>query len=113
MKLKLRNTNIDLKLYGFATEVHYEKKYHKALDPNNLTATSIVELFYCVTIANLEREKKDIITFEEFFDDVYDLNEGDVTILKFYKWYLKQRIAQNELLSKVVEEDEVDEQPKN
>lgn len=104
MTIKLRTSSVDLNLYGFATEMHYEKRNHKALSLEDPTASLIIELFYCVVISNLERQKKDIIKFEDFFDDIYDLNDGDSTIFNFYKWYLEQTSAQSELLKDLVED---------
>ena len=99
MNVKTRNGEVELNFYGFASEKIYEDRNNKALDLTEPRASVIIELFYCMTIACLKREKKDIITFDDWFDDIYDLNEGDMTIALFYQWYINQKIAENELLT--------------
>lgn len=106
MKIQLRTGKIDLNMYGFASEKIYEDRNKKALDLSDGLASTVIEIFYCLTIANLQREKKELLSFENWFDDIYDLNDGDNTIALFYKWYLEQKIAQASLLPKILEDDE-------
>lgn len=105
MNFKTRNGVIDLKLYGFATEIIYENKFGKGIDQSENNAIGIVNLFWCVVLANLDRMKWDKLSFEEFLDDIYDLNDGDVTITKFYAWFIKQKKIENEMLPKIIEEE--------
>jgi len=102
MKIKTRKGEITLSLYGFATEKIYENRNNKALDLSEPKATTMIELFYCVTAANMQRLKMDVIGFDDWFDDIYDLNEGDKTIYEFFVWYVEQKNAQAETLSNIV-----------
>ncbi len=106
MIVKTRTGEVELGFYGFAAEKIYEDRNNKALDLSKPMATTIIELFYCFTIAQLKLKKRDILTFEDWFDDIYNLNEGDLTITKFYQWYIEQKIAENKLINDMVNKKE-------
>lgn len=106
MEIKIKGITLSLDLYGLRTEMIYENKFNKSLDLVNMTTKTIGDLFYCVVLANLEKKKLEPITEEDFLNEIEDNNEGDMTLMKFWVWYVKVKQAQNDLLFKELELDE-------
>lgn len=100
MEIKLNGITLSLDLYGLRTEMIYENKFNKPLDLTNMTTKTIGDLFYCVVLANLEKKKLELVSEEDFLNEIEDNNEGDMTLMKFWVWYVKVKQAQNDLLFK-------------
>ena len=104
MELKIKGITLSLDLYGLRTEMIYENKFNKPLELANMTTKTIGDLFYCVVCANLEKKKLEPITEEDFLNEIEDNNEGDMTLMHFWIWYVKVKQAQNDLLFKELDE---------
>lgn len=100
MDIKIKGITLPLDLYGLRTEIIYENKFNKSLDLVNMTTKTLGDLFYCVVLANLEKRKLEPITEEEFLTAIEDENQGDMTLMHLWIWYVKTKQAQNDLLFK-------------
>jgi len=103
MTIKLNGKEIELNLYGYRMEMIWENKFNCTLDLHDVTSTKIANLFWCVVLSNLEKLKLDLISFEDFQTAIEDENEGDITYVKFYIWYISQKTEVDKLLHEEIE----------
>ena len=98
MDINLKGEQLHLDLYGYRTEMIYENRNKCTLDMTEVTATKIAELFYAVVAANLQKKGMEMIDFETFKSEIEDNNDGDITYVGFYLWYLEEKGKFNQLL---------------
>ena len=106
MEIKINGETLSLNLYGYRTEMIYENRNKCTLDMTEVTATKIAELFYAAVMANIQKQGLSPIDFESFKTAIEDENEGDITYIKFYMWYLEEKGKFNQLLHTELEKVE-------
>ena len=104
MTLKINGEDLEL-IYSFRSSIYFEQISNKSLDFNNFTGNDLMNLFYCVVIASLQKNKKPIIKMLDFMDAV-DENGGDKCILEFSNWYIDTLNSQYEINDASIKEKE-------
>lgn len=94
------NTKVKLKI-NYRTFYVYENIMDKSFDSNNITLTSIVDLFYSAITARLMRKGEDILTYNEFNDWLDDQDNADLMITEFTNFLIGHVTVTNELSEKV------------
>lgn len=104
MKFKIKNEEIELK-YSFRINIFFEQIQGHSLDFAAISSEDLIVLFYCTVITSLQKEKKPIITMEDFYDAVDD-NGGEHCIVDFSNWYIEIMKAQYEMLEMTETEED-------
>ena len=104
MKLKINGQDVEL-VYSFRSAIYFEQISGHNIDFNKLTAQDLLNLFYSVVIASLQKAKLPIISMLDFLD-VVDDNGGDKTIIDFSNWYVDVMRKEFELLESTQSENE-------
>ena len=110
MKLTINGQDVDL-VYSFRSAIYFEQITGHNIDFSNLNANDLLNLFYCVCIASLQKAKLPIISMLDFLD-VIDEHGGDMCIVNFSNWYIDIMRKEFELLESAQSEDEPKKQPK-
>lgn len=99
----------DLELVNsFRVLLYFEQMSGHSIDLQSFTPNDIILLFYAMTIASLQKARKDVISLLDFYD-VIDNNGGEKCILDFSNFYVDIIKKQSEALQNLdVEEDEED-----
>ena len=99
------NETVELK-YSFRSAIYFEQISGHNIDFNKLTAQDLLNLFYSVVIASLQKANKPIITMLAFMDCIDDYNGGDKCIIDFSNWYVDVMRKEFELLESTQSENE-------
>lgn len=86
MTLKINDQDIELK-YSFRSLMYYEQGTGKPFDFSNITPQSMLDMFFYIVIASLQKARQPVITMLDFLD-VLDENGGEKCIGEFGYWFV-------------------------
>lgn len=109
MKLKINGQDVEL-VYSFRSAIYFEQIAGHSLDFTKLSSQDILNLFYSVTIASLQKAKLPIVSMLDFLDAI-DENGGDKTIIEFSNWYVDTLRKEFELSESTESEEEKEKKP--
>ena len=97
MTITINNEPVVL-VYSFRSNIFFEQLTGKSLDFQNLKGDDILNLFYSVVVASMQKERKEICSFLDFLDAI-DAEGGDECLVKFANWYVDVLKKQYEALT--------------
>lgn len=108
MKLLINDEPIEL-VYSFRSSMYYEQISGHSLDFQKMETQDLINLYYSVVVASLQKARKPIISMLDFLD-VIDDNGGEKSIMEFTNWYVDIMKKEFELLDSTTE-DIVEQKP--
>lgn len=102
MNLTINGEVIEL-VYSFRSSIYFEQIAGHNIEFDRFSANDLLILFYSVTIASLQKQKKPVISMLDFLD-IVDENGGEKCLIEFSTWYTKIVTDQFEAINNPEEE---------